>query len=98
MTYYRDAREDAYRRDFADLQYPKGRRRITEESQTANGRDIRKIEIDALLRHIERQEEIVRLLQQDVQSLRGQLEYIFKQGLDAYDQKIQSIRDEYPKP
>ena len=95
---YKDRREDDFRNEFSELRIPQGTREITEESVTANGRPIRKIETETLIRRIEKQDREIRELRQDILALRGQLEHIYKNGLDDYKSKVRTIRERHPKP
>ena len=95
---YKDRREDDFRKEFSDMRIRQGTVEITEEHVTANGRPVRQIDTDSLIRRIERQDRDIRELKQDILALRGQLEYLYKNGVDGYTTKIRTIRDRHPKP
>ena len=46
---YKDRREDDFRKEFSDIRIRQGTVEITEESSTANGRPIRKIDTEDCL-------------------------------------------------
>ena len=98
MASYRDQREDAYRMKFFEHQFNLDRRTLTESATTVQGRNIRKLSIEQLFRIIEQQDEQLRVLRQDISSLRGQFEFIHNHGLEAYDSEIDLIKETYPKP
>ena len=95
---YKDRREDAYRNEFSEYRYNLDRPTLTEEHILASGREVVRMDLDNLIRTLERQAQMIRTLQQDILSLRGQLEEIHKNGLDSYNTKITAIRDAHPKP
>ena len=95
---YKDRREEDYHNTFSERRIKQGTVHITKEHTTANGRPVRQVSTEDLIRNVERQDKMIRELRQDVLTLRGQLEYIYKNGLDGYTDKVQTIRDRNPKP
>ena len=98
---YRDRRRSDYNTEFADEQ------RNTEPSKVTQTKSFTRsdgeytweqLDIAQLIRLLEQYDRDIRELKQDNASLRGQLEYLYKNGVDGYTTKIRTIRDRNPKP
>ena len=98
---YKDLRRSDYNKEFADEQRNVGPRKLS-TTQTLARPDgnytWEQLEIPQLLRLLEQFDRDIRELKQDNAALRGQLEYLYKNGLDGYSTKIRTIRDRHPKP
>lgn len=94
---YKDGRKDSYIKEFSDAipgRIPTGVREVTGENGTEydeiSSRDLINV-LNNLTRELQRAD-------QEIKSLSGQLEYIYKNGVDGYTTKIQTIRARHPKP
>lgn len=93
---YRDRRKDQFIREFSDVapsKVPDGIRKVT----NAAGMEVDELDTKALMTTLKLVTKRLQAAEQEIASLRGQLEYIYKNGLDGYADKIQTIRDENPK-
>ena len=98
---YRDRRRSEYNTEFADEQRNVGPRKVTQtKSFTRSDGEYtwEQLEIAQLIQVLEQYDRDIRQLKQDNAALRGQLEYLYKNGVDGYTTKIRTIRDRNPKP
>ena len=94
---YKDARKSQYISEFADevpSTIPNGSRPAT----TASGVEVDQLEVKQLLNTLRMLGERLQSAEHKISSLTGQLEYIHKNGIDSYDNKIRGIRDNNPMP
>ena len=94
---YIDNRQDKFREEFSRLRRNLSRPKIAEETETANGRPVRKLDTDQLIRTLEKQSQQIKELQQDIDMLSGELDYLYHNGFESWVTKVRSIKDENPK-
>ena len=98
---YKDNRSSAYLSEFSDAKYNREPVKITETemvTRTDGDYTFERLDIKQLIRLLEQHDRDIRELKQTVKSLEGQLEYVYKNGVDGYTTKIQEIRVANPKP
>ena len=98
---YKDRRRGDYNKEFADEQRNTEPRKLstTHTFTRPDGEHTwEQLEIPRLLRLLEQSDRDIRVLKQDNAALRGQLEYLYKNGVDGYTTKVRTIRDRNPKP
>ena len=98
---YKDLRRADYNTEFADEQHNVKHNKLstTQVFTRSDGNySWEQLEISQLLLYLEQHDRDIRELKQDNAALRGQLEYLYKNGIDGYSTKIRTIRDRHPKP
>ena len=98
---YKDDRLAAYLTEFSDVKYNTEPVSITTTDIVVRDDGeytLERLDIKQLISLLQQHDRDIRQLKQENASLRGQLESIYKDGIDGYDGKIQAIRDDYPKP
>ena len=97
---YKDRRRSEYNLEFADEQRNTEPRKLTSTrnfTRSDGSYEWEQLEITQLIRILEQHDRDIRELKQDNAALRGQLEYLYKNGVDGYTTKIRTIRDRHPK-
>ena len=98
---YRDRRRNDYNVEFADEQRNTEPRKLTQTASFARSDGNytwEQLDTSQLIRLLEQFDRDIRELKQDNAALRGQLEYLYKNGINGYTTKIRTIRDRHPKP
>ena len=94
---YKDLRKSDYINEFSDVvpsRVPSGVVEVTSSS----GDIYDELSTRDLITVLELTAKRLQSAEKEIASLRGQLEYIYKNGVDGYSTKIRTIRDRHPKP